>query len=722
MKRLSGLRYRALLLAGVAVLPALVLVGFLAWQGYSGERQHAALSQPAVLGLALAVALMLLIAWFGAERLVARPLARVAEAADRLGAGDLSARSGLARDGGEIGRLAATLDGLAAHLQRTRRALRTLSGGNRTLLREGDEPALLAAMCRVAVETGGYPLAFVCYARHDAAQSVDVVAQHGRDHGLIATLAMTWADTERGRGSVGTAIRSGRTSFVRHIASDPNAAPWRGEILARGYRSVVSLPLRVEDAVIGTFSLFAPEPDAFDAEEIELLDEMAADLSFGIETIRERARGREAERAIEHAATHNALTDLPNRDAFLRRTGEALRAAAAHGEPVTVLVGHLSHLQELYDGLGFDPGNRVIGELARRLRPQTEGEELLGHLQLGDFGLLLPTGDAARAQVAALEMRRALIAPVSIGDAQIEVQAAVGASFYPGHGDEPELLVRRATITAREAARRDLPYLAYKGATARENPARLALASDLHKAIDARALTLHYQVKQALRERDGAGAEALVRWRHPERGTVSPVEFIPVAEQTGLIRPLTYLVVDLAVRQLRAWNEAGTPVAVAVNLSARNLYDPQLLPWIDGLLNTWGVPGKLLDYEITESALIEDPDGARKALQGLAELGGKIYIDDFGTGYSSLNYLVTLPVHALKIDRSFVARMAKSAPARAVVQSVISMAHALELRVVAEGVETEAEAEILRQFGCDQGQGYLFGRPIAPEDFAARPG
>ena len=671
-------------------------------------------------GIGLVLAATLLLAWFAAGRLVARPIARLSEATERLGRGDLSARTGIRGHNGEIGRLAAKFDQLADHLERTQRALRTLSAGNRTLLRERDEASLLAQMCRAAVQVGRYPLAFVCYARDDAEKSVEVAARHGADDGLLDALCMTWADTERGRGSVGIAIRSGRTAFVRHIAADPNAAPWRDDILKHGFGSVISLPLRVEGRVIGTFTLFAAEADAFDADEVELLDEMAADLSYGIEAIRERARRRSAEQAAARALSHDAVTGLPNRGAFLARVDELLLDARRGEDPAAVLVAHLPHLQRLYEALGYDPGNAALRELAGRLRAYIGDEARLAHLQLDEFGIVLPAGDDALARAAADEIARALTAPVALGDAQIEVQASVGASFYPGHGKEAELLVRRAAIAARDAARKDLEYLAYRGATERENPARLALVGALRRAIEERGLTLQFQSKHSLREGELVGAEALLRWHHPERGPVSPAEFVPMAEETGLIRPMTYLVIDLAVRQLRAWVDAGTPVALAVNLSARNLYDPSLHGRIEGLLNTWGLPGELLEFEITESALVEDPEGARAALRGLAALGGKLYIDDFGTGYSSLNYLVTLPVHALKIDRSFVARMGKNAQARLVVQSVVSMAHSLGLRVVAEGVETDADAAILRELGCDEAQGYLYSKPLLPQEFAAR--
>jgi diguanylate cyclase (GGDEF)-like protein len=672
-------------------------------------------------GLALiagVLALTLMLAWLAAERLVARPIARLSDATERLGRGDLSARTGVPHGRGEIGRLAAKFDQLAEHLQRTQRALRTLSAGNRTLLREKDEAALLMQMCRATVEVGQYPLAFVCLAREDEAKSVDVVARHGADGGLLDSLAVTWADTERGRGSVGRAIRSGQPSFVRHIATDPGAAPWRAEILERGFASVVSLPLKVEGRVIGTFTLFALEPDAFDAGEVELLEEMAADLSFGIEAIRVRARQLAAERAIERALTHDTITDLPNRGAFVMRVDQVLVEAQRADEPSAVLVAHLPHLQALYEALGYDPGNAALREVANRLRKTIGDEARIAHLQLDEFGIVLPGGGDADAKTAADDIGRLLTAPVDLGEAKVEMQASIGASFYPGHGKEAELLVRRAAIAARDAARRDLIYLAYRGATERENPARLALVGELRRAIEKRAMSLHFQSKHGLRADEVVGAEALLRWQHPERGMVPPGEFVPVAEETGLIRPMTYLVVELAVRQVRAWLDAGISLPVAVNLSSRNLFDPALRARIEGLLNTWGVPGRLLEFEITESALIEDPEGARIALRGLAELGGRLYIDDFGIGYSSLNYLVTLPVHALKIDRSFVARMTRNPQARLVVQSVVSMAHGLGLRVVAEGVETEEDAAILRELACDEAQGYLYGRPLPAQEFA----
>jgi EAL domain-containing protein (putative c-di-GMP-specific phosphodiesterase class I) len=246
------------------------------------------------------------------------------------------------------------------------------------------------------------------------------------------------------------------------------------------------------------------------------------------------------------------------------------------------------------------------------------------------------------------------------------------------------------------------------------------MAAELRAAIEQRSLVLHYQPKLDLATNRICGCEALVRWPHPQRGMISPGEFVPIAEQTGLIREMTYLVLESAASQQRSWSSAGNRIPIAVNLSVRNLHDPGLLHRIEELCATWGLPAESLEFEITESALMEEPAVAKAAIAGLRATGSKIYIDDFGTGYSSLSYLVSLPVHSLKVDRSFVAGMTKSREAHSVVASVVSMAHALGLRVVGEGVETSVELEQLRCMGCDEAQGYFIGRPVPAESFQAQ--
>ncbi len=334
-----------------------------------------------------------------------------------------------------------------------------------------------------------------------------------------------------------------------------------------------------------------------------------------------------------------------------------------------------------------------------------------------DFAVLLPGMDASATAEYGRRLHTLLDTPVSAGLVSIDPRISVGGTIYPAHGEKSELLLRRATLAASESVRRELGMSLYQGSSEQEDPERLALAVDLRRAIEERQLRLHYQPKVDLQSGRTSGAEALVRWQHATKGNISPVVFVGIAERTGLIRQLTAAVTEQAIRQIRDWRHQGKEFPVAINLSARNLHDPRLLEQLNYLLSTWNVPPQLLHYEITEGALVEDPQNARKVLHQLRELGGQLYIDDFGTGYSSLSYLVSLPVHAVKIDRSFVRQMTNTREAHSVVASVILMAHELGLRVVAEGVETSEEAELLRNLKCDEAQGYFFGRPVPPDQF-----
>lgn len=437
---------------------------------------------------------------------------------------------------------------LAGQNRRITRALKTLSAGNRTLLREKNEPELLKSMCRVAVEHGGYRLALVNYAVQDEARSVRTEAHFGTNHGFIESLNLTWADSERGQGTVGTAIRSGRHCVFRSTSKDLRFRPWREQAIEHGFLSLISLPLHVDGAVIGTFTLLAGEEDAFDEPEVELLDELAADLSFGISVIRSRLKQAAAEELARHALTHDAVTNLLNRSAFLEQLAATISTKAPNPEPITIFVVRLNRLQEIYDGFGYDPGLAVLRELAQRTRQALEPKGTLARLQSDEFGIMLPGHDAHAASIAASRLQAALGEPVSVGEIAIDVPATIGSSFYPGHGDDAEMLLRRAAIAAREGARKDLRYYAYQGTSQRENPERLALAAELRRAIDRRELILHYQPKIDLHTGRVVGSEALIRWMHPKRGLIPPLEFIGLAEDTGLIRQMTYGVIESAIR------------------------------------------------------------------------------------------------------------------------------------------------------------------------------
>lgn len=666
--------------------------------------------------LAAVLAAALGISFLGSQRLLIGPLNKLTRAAQRYDGGDLSARSGVDHGLAEIGILARSFDQLAEHNRRKTRALKALSAGNRTLLREKKEDELLSAMCRVAVNEAGYRVAFVNYAEQDDARSVRTVARAGQDDGFIDLLKLTWADEERGQGSVGTAIRTGKPNVVRSMASEPRFSPWRDAAAARSLGSVVSFPLWVAGNVIGTFTLIADEEDAFDDDECALLDEMAADLSFGIETIRAEARRKEAEALASRALTHDAMVDLPNRPTFIRMVTAAIADARRGGLSVAILAVHVGRLQEIFDSFGYEPYRAVLKEVAARLATVPVCHDASARLPMEEFGVLVPSKDLNVLGVIADRLLGVFKAPISAGTVQLDVRAAIGASFFPEHGDDGESLIRRASLVARDAFRKDVSFQVYSGASEREKPQQLALAAQLRAAIDGDKLELHYQPKVRVRDSATIGYEALARWFDGSRGAISPATFIPLAEQMGMIGPMSNRVIRMAVRQLHDWLSRGTKLPVAVNLSARNLYDPLTLVSIERWLKSYNVPGELLHFEVTESALVEEPQSARDTLNRLRDMGATIYIDDFGTGYSSLSYLATLPVNSLKIDRSFINQMGTSPRAYSIVSSIISMAHTLRMSVVAEGVETAEQLEALKRLDCDEAQGYLFGKPVPPDE------
>lgn len=604
------------------------------------------------------------------------------------------------------------------------RALKTLSAGNRTLLRAQDETELLNAMCRVIVEEGGYRLAAVGYAEHDADKHIRWVGVAGADPALVQVVTehvSTWADTEAGGTATGTAIRTGQPVVGRHLRTDPHYAAWRNdwiaELLKRDCAAASAFPLIVESEVIGALAMSHSEPDAFDTEEVALLSELADDLSYGIASLRTRAKHREAQELIARMAYYDALTGLPNRTALRERLGAAIEAARKQRQPVALLHLEVGRYQEISDTLGYHEADRLLEAIAARLCAIASEGETVGRVGEADFALLLPGSGAEIAIRRARELIAALNRPVALAGLMLAARASIGIALFPGHGADPDALIRRAKVAACEAKRTAEGYGLFAGTLDAECTRRLMLMGDLTHAIEHNELLLYCQPKVHIPSGDVCGAEALVRWRHPQHGMLSTGEFIKLAESAGLITPLTHWVLEAAFRQSYTWAEAGLAPPLSVNLSAQDLRDPTLLDRIKGLFATWGTPPDRIQFELTESALMDDPAGAPEALKRLKQLGVELFIDDFGTGYSSLSYLQKLPVDSIKIDQSFVANMLASDDSAIIVRSTIDLGHNLDLEVVAEGVETEGVWDRLAALGCDTAQGYFVGEPLPADQF-----
>ncbi len=431
--------------------------------------------------------------------------------------------------------------------------------------------------------------------------------------------------------------------------------------------------------------------------------------------IRDITERKRQQRALEHQATHDALTDLPNRVMLQSRMAGAISSARRGGRPFAFMILDLDRFKEVNDTLGHQVGDVLLKEIAVRLVRPLGPDDTIARLGGDEFAVIIPGADRERAGVMAERLIGTLREPFRLQDLTLMVDTSIGIAMYPEHGTEASLLVQRADV-AMYVSKKVRNTVSFYDPVADFNSVRhLTLKGQLGQAVDEGLLVLHYQPKISTNTGRVEGVEALVRWSHPQLGLVSPIEFIPLAEYTGLIKPITHWVLETALRQCAAWRSRGLDLPISVNCSARNLLEEDLPGAIGDRLRAFDLPADRLTLEITETAIIEDPRRALDVVTELAALGVRISIDDFGTGYSSLNYLKRLPADEIKIDKSFVMGMASHEDDAVIVRSTVDLAHNLGLRAVAEGVDSKEVFDRLARLGCDSAQGYYFSRPLPAE-------
>jgi diguanylate cyclase (GGDEF)-like protein len=429
--------------------------------------------------------------------------------------------------------------------------------------------------------------------------------------------------------------------------------------------------------------------------------------------------GRQAVIA-ERLSLHDALTGLPNRVLFRTRTEQAIHGAARTGDGLAVMLLDLDRFKEINDTLGHHYGDEVLRQVGARLSQLLGEEDTVARLGGDEFAILLRCVESPmKGAAVAASVRRAIAQPFDVAGVRLELGASVGIASFPEHGQDVDVLMQRADVAMYQAKEGRTGVERYARELDGNSVQRLALAGDLRTALERGEFVLHYQPKVDLRSGQVMGAEVLLRWAHPTHGWLGPDDFVPLAENTGLIVPLTLYVLDNALRQVGTWRSAGIDLSVAVNLSARTLVEHDLPDQIEAMCRQWAVPTGRLVLEITESMVVADPKRTLPVLARLHELGLEISVDDFGTGYSSMEYLKRLPVREVKIDRSFVTPMANDARDAAIVRCTIDLARSLGLRVVAEGVETPDVLERLAAMGCDQGQGFTISRALPAPQFTA---
>jgi diguanylate cyclase (GGDEF)-like protein len=423
---------------------------------------------------------------------------------------------------------------------------------------------------------------------------------------------------------------------------------------------------------------------------------------------------------IEYRALHDDLTGLPNRTLFRARIAQAVETGGRDGECVAVMLMDLDRFKEINDALGHQRGDEMLRELGARLGQVLGRGETFARLGGDEFGVVLPRASAAHAADVAQRILTTVAEPLVVQDLTLDVSASIGISLALDRGHDVDMLIRHADVAMYLAKDARSGYAFYDEEFDPNDADRLALMGELRRALDRGELIVEFQPKAELQTGRIVGVEALVRWVHPQRGLLRPDEFLPLAEHTGLMKPLSRFVLETALRQCRAWQSAGLDLQVAVNLTVANLLDLDLPDDIAELLRTFELEPSRLELEVTESMIMADPFRVRQVLTKLNDMGVRLAIDDFGIGYSSLAYLKRLPVDVLKIDKSFVMNMTEDQNDATIVRSTIDLARNLGLEVVAEGVESAQTWGALWAFGCHLAQGYYIGRPASAATLTAR--
>ena len=470
------------------------------------------------------------------------------------------------------------------------------------------------------------------------------------------------------------------------------------------------VPIRQGDQVVGAMSVSEREGDVgtFDKADLRLFETVVNHAAVALELSRTVAK-------LEHDSLHDALTGLPNRTMFNTGVSDAM-SRRAPGTKLAVLLLDLDRFKEINDTLGHHYGDRLLSEVGIRLSTLSDEQLTIARLGGDEFAVVLEgLYDADDARDAATHIRDLLERPFDLDGMNIDVGASIGVALCPDHGDDPATLLQRADV-AMYAAKESTGVEIYRSDRDHYSQRRLRMIGELRNAIESKELQLHYQPKVEIATAAVVGVEALLRWPREDERFVPPDEFIPLAEHTGLIRPLTHYVLDQAIAQCRDWTARGLSLQMSINVSARNLLDPELTSTVRDSLAKYGVEPSSLIIEITESCIVADPNQAIAVLGELVDLGVGVSVDDFGTGYSSLAYLKRLPVTELKIDKSFVQGMDRDPQDAAIVRTVLDLGSNLGLMVTAEGIETEEVWHQLHQMGCTLGQGYYFSKPLPPAD------
>jgi diguanylate cyclase (GGDEF)-like protein len=665
---------------------------------------------------------------------MSKPIFTAMQVAERVADGNFANRIEVNR-GDELGRLLTSLalmqDGLKARAEADRILtvskerltvlITAMSATNEAIMRAESREKLFELVCKTAVLGGKFTTTTIALAE-PGSDFLRIVAATGpgAEESKAVKVAIS-AEQPEGRGLTGTAFRTRQPCVSNDYLADRQRSAFHGVVRSTGTKSGAALPLLSRGRAVGVLLFLSAELDTFTAEFVELLERLAGNVSFALEHFDRVDEREKAEQRIKYLATHDSLTGLPNRETFSQLLGFSIKTAKRYEQQCAVLFIDLDRFKIINDSLGHAAGDALLVEMASRLRGGVRESDVVARLGGDEFVVLLnDITETQQITAIARNLLSALSTPLELGGHECRVTASIGVAGFPNDGIDEQTLMKNADIAmylAKEEGKNDVRFFSKE--IKAQSIDRLTMETNLRQAIERNEFHLDYQPKLDVASGRIAGVEALLRWTHPDLGVLPPMRFIPLAEETGLIIPIGRWVMRTACAQNMAWQREGLPpLSMAVNVSPRQFSDENLLRDVDDALAASGMDPKLLQIEITESMVMLNVERAVQVLESIQSRGVRLAIDDFGTGYSSMSVMKRFPIDTIKIDRSFVRDLAQNPEDKAIAQAIISMGKALGLTVVAEGVETLEQDEFLRDHACDEIQGFLFSKPVAPEDIA----
>jgi diguanylate cyclase (GGDEF)-like protein len=605
--------------------------------------------------------------------------------------------------------------------ERLTRMLAALSATNEAIIRATSRAELFELVCEAAAKGGKFTSTSICLTRPDS-DYVDVASAAGPTAASALEVKISASEAHpEGRGVGGTALRSRQACIINDYLADPRGQAFYARARRDGANSGAAFPLFVQGRVVGIMIFISLEKETFTPEFAELLQRLVGNVSFALENFDRVDEKTRADERIEYLASHDSLTNLPNREMFNGMLRRAIDGAERYQRQFALLFIDLDRFKVINDSLGHDAGDMLLVEIGGRLRRALRSSDVVARLGGDEFVVILEEA-AERHEVERIagELLSVLGQPMQLSGHECHTTASIGIAMYPSDGTDMQTLTKNADMAmylAKEDGKNGFRFFSKEIKS--QSIERLTLESALRRALERDQFSLHYQPKIDMVSGQITGVEALLRWMHPDLGTVSPGQFIPLAEETGLIVPIGRWVLKEACAQNMAWQRRGLrPVTMAVNLSPRQFADGHLLQDVDEALLASGMSPVLLQLEVTESMVMRNVSRAIKVLDAIQSRGIRLAIDDFGTGYSSMSLMKQFPIDTIKIDRSFVRDLPVDTEDQAIAQAIISMGKALGMTVIAEGVETVEQETFLRNHACDEMQGFLFSKPLPAKQMA----